>query len=187
MNRKERRITPKEYINSYWCPECGNLINIGLSNSIEFNIEYEEDVEIDAASVDFYIICSKCDSYMLQIDYLISKQIKELNDIGYNTAYCCSGHLNTAPDLSSINVYKHTIELPYISFYNNSQNDYAKHIVKRLLTLQEFGFIEFEENDETWVVRGIVNDIEHFSDVRDGFIRFINILILSLGDGKEGD
>ena len=103
-----RRIPPKEYINSYWCPDCGKLVNITYHNSsIKFEIECDEDIELVTASVDFDIVCNNCDSYMIPIDYLISKQIKALNDMGCKTMYCCAGHLNAAPKLDNASdVYK---------------------------------------------------------------------------------
>lgn len=179
-----KRIHPKEYTNSYWCPECGKLVNVSYNHpSIPFDIEYDGNIELVSANIDFYIICSDCDSYMLPIDYLISKQIKKLNEMGCKTMYCCAGHLNMAPNLdkSSKDAYKYSIDTSYISFANIPENEYCKFIVKRLLSLREFGFITIEEDDEEiWTIRAQTDIIGGFSDVRQGFINFINSVIINM-------
>lgn len=183
--RKIGRIQPKEFRKSYWCPDCGKLVNTTCGRAITYELEYEDDdIEFTTADIDLYIVCTKCDSYMLPIDYLISKQIKKLNDIGYATMYCCAGHLNCVPNINSEKeeIYSYNIECPYIAFANIPENEHCKYVVKGLLTLQEFGFIELEEgiNDEIWSIRAKVDLISTFSDVRNGFINFVNILILNL-------
>lgn len=186
MNKYRQSIPPKEFTNSYWCPDCGKLAHVTSGSFIKFDLESEGEIEITSANIDFNIVCTKCDSYMLPIDYLISKQIKKLNKIGIQTAYCCAGHLNMAPDLTNAEIYKFSIDCPYISFVNTQENERCKLTVKRLLLLQEFGFISIEDyNKETWVIRASVNSIETFSDVQKGFINFVDCLITYLDDAGK--
>lgn len=180
---KVGRIHPKEFTNSYWCPECGKLVHATCGQLIRYELEYEGEIEFASANIDLDILCSKCDSYMLPIDYLISKQIKALNDMGFKTMYCCAGHLNCVPNLntSEKEVYKYNINSSYISFANIPENEYCKFVVKRLLSLQEFGFITLEEDmDEIWTIRAQSELVKTFSDVRNGFIRFVDSLIINL-------
>ena len=186
---KVGRITPKEFRTSYWCPDCGKLVHATCTHSIPYELEYDDEIEFISASVDLTILCSKCDSCMLPIDYLISRQIKALNDMGFKTMYCCAGHLNCVPNLNTKEreVYKYNIESSYISFTNIPENEYCKFVVKRLLSLQEFGFITLEEDmEEIWTIRAQEDLIKTFSDVRNGFINFVNSLIINLDrDGTK--
>lgn len=184
------KIYPKEFVTSYWCPECGKLIDVSSGRLIPYEFDHDGGIEMVSASIDFHFNCTDCDSYMLPIDYLISKQIKILNDMGYVTSYCCAGHLNQAPKLNSgiLVDYVYTINSSYISFANIPENEHCKDVVKRLLTLQEFGFVKLEEDmEETWTIRAEGDLVDTFSDVRNGFIRFVNSLILNLDKDKEGD
>ena len=189
MNNYEGSIHAKESINSYWCPDCGNRITVRTDNFIRFKLEYEHDVEIMSANTDFYALCTKCDSYMLPIDHLLIEQINVLNANGIVTMYCCAGHLNMYYSIKE-QKYKYYIELPYISFANIPENNEAQHIAKTLLSFQEYGFIEYEEDNEKWTIRAKICDTENFSTMRNTFINMVSELtaaLLDLIDSMAGD
>lgn len=172
---KETRYPPKEFSKYYWCPECGKLVKANME-SINFSIDYDEDIIVHSADIDFNIVCLKCDGYMIPIDYLLGKQIKRLNELGAETVYCCSGHLTWYRDIST-NRYNYNITLPYICFYHDTANKQVKDIVKGLLSLQEYMFIDYSEDAYKWRI-GVSNcDKPNFNNMRTGFIRFINELI----------
>lgn len=65
----------------YLCLDCGEVYN-----SEQLNLSpFIED-----------ILCPKssCHGYLIEVDELLIPTIKLLNDKGYTTNYCCSGHYN---------------------------------------------------------------------------------------------
>ncbi|MBQ4523365.1 MAG: hypothetical protein IJA10_10530 [Lachnospiraceae bacterium] len=63
----------------YLCLECGEIYN---SEQLNLNPFLED------------ILCPKssCSGYLIEVDELLIPTIKLLNDKGYITNYCCSGH-----------------------------------------------------------------------------------------------
>lgn len=182
QQKYEGAIHPKEFINSYWCPECGNTVNIHTNRFIKFELEYEQDVEVQCANVDFNVLCTKCDGYMIPIDNLLINHIKTLNANGITTMHCCAGHLNMYYSIRE-HSYRYYIDVPYISFANITMNNNAKDIAKCLLSMQEYGFIEYEEDFEKWTIRAKPCEIKHFSDIRNGFINMVSELVVQLTAG----
>ena len=78
--------------NKYYCPDCGNIFN-GEYLRTDLYSRYEMPCPI-----------SNCNGNAFEIDDLMIPVIKVLNEKGYTTKFCCSGH------------YDHDVSFGYLWF-----------------------------------------------------------------------
>lgn len=105
-----------------YCPECGYWYDPNMLKT--------QESELDP------VYCSHCGSEMIDIDYKIFNIIKELNEKGYKTNYCCEGHDD---DIST--------SVPYISFSDClSTEDHIMIMETAISFLGDLGYIVNKPN-----------------------------------------
>lgn len=85
------------------CSGCGMLRKI---NKVHAELNIEDEMNEDITFIPFIeLTCKNCKSVMFKSDNEISHIISKLNQKGYHTDACCSGH-------------KEDLSMPYILFAN---------------------------------------------------------------------
>lgn len=182
------------YYRSYFCPECFNKVDIDTQDKcshlgVHVN-STSKNIAIARANIEFDVICCECDGFMIQCDSDIIDRIIKLNNLGIETMYCCEGHINTIEKPFTFTKqfqddYNYHINLPYIGFSIEISENIMDYIDK-LLSFQEYGFIEFEATEYMYVLRGKFDSDKYdkhyemeadFELMRNNFLRFIDEII----------
>lgn len=83
----------------YMCPKCKNI----------FKSDYLMPTQDEYGNISYYCPNAKClDTKLFEVDELMARPIQILNQKGYKTRFCCSGH--------SYEKYEVTGNIPYIMF-----------------------------------------------------------------------
>ena len=108
----------------YLCLDCGEVYN---SSSLHINELFSE------------VSCPKtnCDGTLIEIDELMIPIIQILNQKGYITKYCCSGHYDYIHPNSYI-MFEDWVELPYIpdGFIKEEKEEGENIIIRSTLPLR---------------------------------------------------
>ena len=103
---------------SYWCPKCKYKLhaNCSIMVSMESENGYDDitNMALDRDIIPF-VKCPKCNNWMVDIDNEIFDAICSINDYGYKTEFCCSGHVEHEDSPLE------NLSLPYVIFDHNDQ------------------------------------------------------------------
>lgn len=101
----------------YLCLDCGEVYD---SSRLHINELFE------------YVYCPKtnCDGTLIEVDELMIPIIQILNDKGYITKYCCSGHYDGHHPNAYI-MFEDWVELPSIPKGFKKDDDCSGHVVIR--------------------------------------------------------
>lgn len=144
---------------AYWCNECGNIGYISITSRpiLGTEIEFDSSIEVTDPIVSHHVWCTKCKSYMIELDCDIAERIKALNNIGINTKYCCQGHYRKMhryefPKVPVRPSFYYT-ERPYINFIveNDRIEDtlfIIRNVIEKLEKSGEYNDIIVEESAE---------------------------------------
>lgn len=182
-------------VRTYLCPKCWNKvqINLNLRESFDCYVAYLKsttpNIQLARTRINYDIICSECDGFMIECDDMFANRIIALNKLGFETRYCCEGHYNTTETPfvfnKPLNKYKHWVDLPYVAFSIDITENQMEYI-DGLLSFQEYKFIEFEATETQYVLRAQFEftdkekekDVQdRFNSVKESFFRFIDELI----------
>lgn len=116
--------------NKYLCLNCGEVYD---SSWLNINESFE------------YIHCPKtnCIGTLIEVDELLIPTIQILNDKGYTTKFCCSGHYTDQHPNGYI-MFEDGVELPYIPEGFIKDNDYNNTTIRSTLSSTKPTFEDFK-------------------------------------------
>ena len=126
----------------YFCDSCFNLVKITSRFKTNGSITVRGknfDILVKPNTFDGYVNCSKCDNVMDEIDKDLAVIIQRFNKKGYETLFCCQGHVYSK-DQNNID----QVEFAYLvlDLVNQDRIDFALNLMKKFNKIKEYIRIE---------------------------------------------
>lgn len=185
-----RNVRDKRHF--YWCPTCGTIGSISINMAkIQSRVTGfgNSNISISETAVNHEVFCNVCHWYMIELDAEIATRIYDLNKIGFETEYCCDGHIRSMSKYVD-NVYTgedfEIAEAPYIII---KRHECMSEYVAKLIDTNNYPLIDVEfvddnlQKNDNWTklyVSGKIStpDIAMMDKARSQLLQFIDDFIV---------